>query len=135
MYPSNSPELGTKLEGLEPHRHWTRSISSFDICAYSDGSSEGIGRSSWGFFLQRGGKTFEHGNGTLHGAEVFDAEIMGATYALLATLRTRQGTEKIYVLLDNQAAVGALQTGRTSSCLRLTRNFHEVAQKADIEVR
>lgn len=55
--------------------------------------------------------------------------------ALRAALSTRRSGEKIYVLLDNQAAVRALQTGRTSSCLKLTRIFHDVSQKANSEVR
>ncbi|KAI0995760.1 hypothetical protein K3495_g12420 [Podosphaera aphanis] len=55
--------------------------------------------------------------------------------ALRAALSIRRSGEKIYVLLDNQAAVRALQTGRTSSCLRLTRIFHDVSQKANSEVR
>lgn len=40
----------------------------------------------------------------------------------------------ISILLDNQAVVGALRTEKTSSCLLLTRNFHEVAWKTNVEV-
>lgn len=43
--------LGTKAEGVEAHNEWVRTISTSDICAYSDGSSEGHGRSSWGYVL------------------------------------------------------------------------------------
>lgn len=41
----------------------------------------------------------------LHGGEIFDAEIMGVTMVLLAATLARQGEERIFVLLDNQAAV------------------------------
>ena len=56
--PTYTFELGTKSEGLEAHKQWAQSTSSSDICAYSDGSSEGHGRSAWGYVLQRGGVTF-----------------------------------------------------------------------------
>ncbi|KAI0998194.1 hypothetical protein K3495_g9999 [Podosphaera aphanis] len=112
--------LGTKAEGLTQHRIRAASISSSDICAYSDGLSEGHGRSSSGFVLQRGSITFKTGQGTLNGGEVYVAELDGATAALEAAL---------------SAAVLALQTGRTSSSLRLARVFHEVAKKANTHVR
>ncbi|KAI1007857.1 hypothetical protein K3495_g373 [Podosphaera aphanis] len=113
----------TKAQGIINHEDWIRTIPSSVICAYSDGSSEGHGRFSWGFVLQRGDITFKKDQGILHGGEVYDAEIFGATMALRAALSIRRSGEKIYVLLDNQAAVRALQTGRTSSCLRPTRDF------------
>ncbi|KAI0995667.1 hypothetical protein K3495_g12514 [Podosphaera aphanis] len=134
-FPEYPSKLGTKVEGLAEHRIWAASISSSDICAYSDGLSEGHGRSSWGFVLQSGAITFKTGQGTLNGGEVYDAELYGATAALEAALSVRENNEKIYVLLDNQAVVLALKTGRTSSSLRLTRVFHEVAKKANARVR
>lgn len=79
---------------------------------------------SWGYVLQRGGITFERNKGTLHGGEVYDAEIYGATVAVHAALTARKGDERIFVLLDNQAVVRALKTGITSSSLRITRTFH-----------
>ncbi|KAI0993393.1 hypothetical protein K3495_g14791 [Podosphaera aphanis] len=54
--------------------------------------------------------------------------------ALRAALLARQEGQRIYVLLDNQAAVSALQTGRSSSCLRLVRIFQDVARKAKAEI-
>ncbi|KAI0996144.1 hypothetical protein K3495_g12038 [Podosphaera aphanis] len=117
------------------YRIWAGSLSSSDIYASSDGSSEGHGRSSWGFVLQRGGVTFKAGQGTLHGGEIYDAELYGATAALEAALSVRENNGKIYVLLDDQAVVLALETGKTSSNLCLTRVFHEVAKKAKAHVR
>lgn len=128
-------KFGSKPEGVKAHSQWLRSLSPIDICAYSDGSSEGHGRSSWGYVLQRGGTTFERGNGTLHGGEVYDAELNGAANALQAAISARRGEENIFVLLDNQAAVGALKTGRTSSSIKLTQSFYEVAQVSQAEVR
>ena len=39
------------------------------------------------------------------------------------------------MLLDNQAAVTALKTGKSSSCLKLTREFYYLTQKINAEVR
>lgn len=75
-------KLGTKSEEVDAHTQWVRSISPIDMCAYSDGSSESHDRSFWGFALQLGGTSFNRGNGTLHGGEVYDAEIQGAAAAL-----------------------------------------------------
>ncbi|KAI1000223.1 hypothetical protein K3495_g7975 [Podosphaera aphanis] len=135
LAPLYSHPQATNAQGNINHENWIRTIPSSVICAYSDGSSEGHGRSSWGFVLQSGGLTFEKDQGILYGGEVYDAEIFGATMALRAALSIRRSGQKIYVLLDNQAAVRAHQTGSTSSCLRLTRIFHDVSQKANSEVR
>ena len=105
LAPSYINKLGSKLEAVDAHSQWVSSISSTDICAYSDGSSVGHGRSSWGYVLQRGETTFERGNGIVHGGEVYDAELHGAAAALQAALTARRAGEKIFVLLDNQAAV------------------------------
>ncbi|KAI0996532.1 hypothetical protein K3495_g11646 [Podosphaera aphanis] len=128
-------KLGTKPEGVEAHSKWVCSVSPTDICAYSDGSSIGHGRSSWGFVLQRGGVTLENGRGALHGGEVYDAEIVGATAALKAAILARRIGEKIFVLLDNKAAVQALQTGKSTSCLQKIRIIHHVARKVNVVVR
>ncbi|POS83083.1 hypothetical protein EPUL_005064 [Erysiphe pulchra] len=58
-----------------------------------------------GFVLQRGGINFNRGRGILHGGEVFDAELYGATAALHAALSVRQTGVNIFILLDNQAAI------------------------------
>ena len=68
-------------------------------------------------------------------SEVYDAEIVGATAALKAAILARRFGEKIFVLLDNQAAVQALQTGKLTSCLQKTRIFHHVARKVNAVVR
>ncbi|KAI1005063.1 hypothetical protein K3495_g3155 [Podosphaera aphanis] len=133
--PVYTPMLGTKADIIQSHRRWICSISTADICAYSDGSSEGHGRSSWGYVLQRGGDTFKRGHGILHGGEVYDAEIFGATMALRAALSARQNNENIFILLDNQAAVMALQTGNSSSNIRLTYLFHNLAKTTNAEFR
>ncbi|KAI0991345.1 hypothetical protein K3495_g16842, partial [Podosphaera aphanis] len=54
--------------------------------------------------------------------------------ALRAALFARRVGQKIYVLLDNQAAVSALQTGRSCSCIRLVRILQDVARKAKAEI-
>lgn len=84
--PVYTDNLGIKSEGVEAHVQWVRKISAEDICAFSDGSWEGHGRSSWCFVLQRNGRNFHNDQGILHGGEVYDAELMGATMALLAAI-------------------------------------------------
>ncbi|POS85013.1 hypothetical protein EPUL_002447 [Erysiphe pulchra] len=54
--------LRIRTDSSQSHQCWICSISTADICAYSDGSSEGPGRSSWGYILQRGGNTFKRGH-------------------------------------------------------------------------
>lgn len=135
LAPKYDHATGSKLEGKKAHLEWIRSISTSDICAYSDGSSEGHGRSAWGYVLHRDGKTFEKDQGSLHGGEVYDAEIFGAFMALQAAICLRRTGEKIYVLLDNQAAVNALRTGKSSSSLCEARRFYVIADKAKAEVR
>ncbi|KAI1001434.1 hypothetical protein K3495_g6764 [Podosphaera aphanis] len=49
-------------------------------------------------------------------------------------LFARRERQKIYFLIDTQAAVSALKTGRSSSCLRLVRVFRDVAQKVKAEI-
>lgn len=67
--------------------------------------------------------------------EVYDAEIFGATMALRIALSERQNDEKIFVLLDDQAAVMALNTGRSVSNIRLKKLFYGLAKSANLEYR
>lgn len=122
-------------EGVESYYKLAESIFPIDVCAYSDASSEDHGLSPSGYALQRGGTTFEKNQEILPVSEVYDAELLGAVEALYASLSARRNNEKIYILLDNSVAVRALQTGMSSSSLRLTRVFHEVAQRLNVEVR
>lgn len=73
---------------------------------------------------------------TKHWAKtVTDAEMLSATVALYATLSARQDSENMIILLDNQVAVWALRIGKSSSLIRRTRVFHNVARKTKLEVR
>lgn len=111
------------------------SASTVDVCAYSDESSEGLGRSSWGYVLQVGGIVYKKGHGILHRGKVFDAEISSATIALGVALSMRQDGEKIFVLLENQVAVMALQTGKLSASIQLTNLFHNLVKAVEVEFR
>lgn len=57
----------------------------------------------------------------------YDAEIMGAFKALGSAITFVEG-QKIYAILDNQAAVLALQTGKSASSLGIVRRFQELAR-------
>ncbi|KAI0993628.1 hypothetical protein K3495_g14556, partial [Podosphaera aphanis] len=133
--PAYFKKLGTKTEGLEAHIEWSKTVSESDICAYSDGSSEGHGRSSWGFIIQKAGRIIKRGNGILHGGEVYDAEILGALSVLREAILVRQNDERIFVLLDSQAAVNALKTGSSQSSIRATREFYQIAREFNVDTR
>ena len=113
-----------------------------DICAYPDGSSEGNGRSAWGFVLKRDGNTLLKGYGIKHGGEVLDAEILGARKALEAALELserenggRDGRQQINVLTDSQSAVKALLTGIATTSLDDVRQFRALSKKALVSVK
>ena len=60
-----------------------------------------------------GGRLTGHGNGALSRAEVYDAELKGATEGL-RSVKDSPGfflAEKVEVLLDNEAAGGRLASG------------------------
>ena len=71
------PKAGSKEEQIEKCKQWINQVPKSEICAYSDGSSEGNGRSAWGFVLKRDGQTLLTGSGIRHGGEALDAEITG----------------------------------------------------------
>lgn len=101
--------------------------------SYSDGSSEGSGRSSWAHIFQREETTSQMGSGVLHVAKICDAEIFGATFAFRPALSLTQNSEKIFVLLGNQVAVIALQIRKSISYVQLTRIFHHLATSVSAE--
>ncbi|RKF62181.1 hypothetical protein OnM2_035100, partial [Erysiphe neolycopersici] len=41
--------LKQRADGVQSYQNWLSTIGIADTCAYSDGSSEGPGRSSWGY--------------------------------------------------------------------------------------
>ena len=113
---------------------WREGIHRGDLCAFSDGSSAGPGRSSWGFQITSGtGLALAEGCGPLLGTEVFDAELEGALRALTTALQIER-TGRIVVLLDNQAAASSLGTGQASSSQRRIDRFKAAVQQAPCEV-
>ena len=89
------PVVYTTKSGPKPMERedcirWISDVPGSDIRAYSDGSSEGHGRSAWGFVLRNDGKLIGKGSGIKHGGEVLDAEITGARKALEAALGLRR---------------------------------------------
>lgn len=85
--------------------------------------------------IERGNNLGENLWEIVQGGEVYDAEIIRATMALLAAITTKRGAERIFVLLDNQAAVSALKTRTSTSYLQITRKFNAIAQKVNAVVR
>ena len=79
VYPTKP---GPKPMEREDFTRWIDKVSGTEICAYSDGSSEGYGRSAWGHVLKKDGQLIGKGSGIKHGGEMLDAEIMGARKAL-----------------------------------------------------
>ncbi|KAI1005893.1 hypothetical protein K3495_g2324 [Podosphaera aphanis] len=132
--------LGTKESDIEAITRWANHVPGKDIYAYSDGSSEGHGRSAWGFVLKREDSNFLRGSGILHGGEVIDAEIIGARYALEVALRVveeeqrRFGGKKprIHILLDSQQALKIITTGSSSTRLEDVRIFYTLSKTAEV---
>lgn len=140
VYPIKSV---TKQVEREASARWIDNMPRSEICAYSDGSSEGHGRSAWGFVLKRDGRLIGKGSGIKHGGEVLDAEIIGARKALKAALefmeeeqrRKGGGLQRVHVLLDSQQAVSALLTGFSSTSLEDVRSFRALSEKAQVLVK
>ena len=110
-------------------------MSKSEICAYSDGSSEGNGRSAWGFVLKRNGQTLLTGSGIRHGGEALDAEITGARKALEAALGLQSATQRVYLLMDSQQAINALETGNSTTSLEEVRKFRELSKSARVIIK
>ncbi|KAI1005862.1 hypothetical protein K3495_g2359 [Podosphaera aphanis] len=140
--PAYVPELGTRKTETEACTQWVNNVPGRDICTYADGSSEGHGRSAWGFILKREGTTFLRGFGIVHGGEVLDAEIIGARNALESALsfvrdeqRLGEKKQNIHVLLDSQQAVKILTTGTSPFSLKDVRSFHALSKTAEVMVK
>lgn len=85
--------------------------------------------------MQRSGTTFFRNQGTLYRGKFYHAEIYGTVTALRDAICLRQPDDIIFVLLDIQEAVRALQTGNLSSCLQIKRVLHEVAGRNNVKVK
>ena len=92
-----SQEKGARSRSIQ---RWLASLLAETICAFSDGSSSDSGKSAWGYVLYQGGKLVGSGSGPLPGAEVFDAEVVGAVKALKAAIVVGEDLP-ICILLDN----------------------------------
>jgi ribonuclease HI len=101
-----------------------------DFCIYTDGSGMDNRIGAAAFSLGRDGapRARQHLLGTDHEHTVFEGELVGVILALdiiLAERRLRSAT----ILLDNQAAIRALQTNRPQPGQQLTRLFHKQLTK------
>ena len=83
-----------------------------DCMRLSDGSSSGPVRSGWGYALHRASRLIGSGAGMILGAEVYDAELLGAYKALGETVILTVNFP-VKVPLDNSEAVHSLRTGRS----------------------
>lgn len=77
-------ESGSKTLEVNRFKFWLRQISSFEICTFSDGSTEEHGRSAWGFSMLKDDTTFYTDYTPLQGCEVIDTENSGANKALIS---------------------------------------------------
>ena len=85
----------TKLKGIEVNKNWIDKVPASEICAFSDGSSEGNGLSASGFVLKRYGKTLLKESGIRHGGEVLNVEITRALKALEAAPRMKEAQQQL----------------------------------------
>ena len=115
--------------GLEEFNRWKASQAPLNLFVFSDGALID-GRAGSGYVIYRG-LTHRVGQGTLplgESAEVYDAEIAGATEGLDAALHNpmAQLATNITVCLDNQEAALRLliDTPTQSSSSRIARFRH-----------
>lgn len=109
----------------------TLTYPTTDTWIYSDGSQTAKG-TGWGYVIIQDGRTIASQAGALPGAEVFDAEIEGASAALQAAL-THTATQ-YHVCIDNQAVLhGIIGHGADSSADAFQR-FGEMTQIAPVSV-
>ena len=124
-----------KKEKAKKIKVWLRNLPAGTLCIYSDGSSSGPAVSAYGYAVYKDGVLLASGGKLLPGAEVYDAEITRAVRGLEVALEVRESTG-IKVLLDNQEAAEALESGRTTSSLQAVRKFKEMRNThPTIEVR
>lgn len=102
--------------GLRHFEAWlSREVSATDILVFSDGSRDDQGRAgaSYCVYANRGEEMLQHATIPLGDtAEVFDAEVIGATTGLEAaqSLQWADMARNIYVILDNEEAAMRLQS-------------------------
>lgn len=126
FFPRGEPKIksvgGDRQDEKALVKQWMTCLPSNTVFAYSDGSSCGPAGSAWGFLLYREGQMIGQGAGAMPGAEVYDAEILGAQKALEAAI-SKAGKSPIKVLLDNSTVVRALQRGRSKSSQAIVDKF------------
>ena len=115
-------------------KRWLASLTAETICAFSDGSSSGPEQSAWGYLVHQRGKLVGSGSGPLPGAEIFDAEILGATRALEAALTVGEDLT-IRIILVNQAAARALERGKSISSHAVVDKLSLLRQNKRVEIR
>ncbi|KAI0994182.1 hypothetical protein K3495_g14000 [Podosphaera aphanis] len=136
--PIHYQRLDSREIGQDIIKRWINRLPNSEVCAYSDESSEGYGRSSWGFALKRGGRILSKDSGIVSRGELLDAEIIGAREAPEAALRflrveqglTGGGRQRVFVIMDSRQAINALETGVSLSSLEEVRKFRILAQQA-----
>ena len=131
--PASTPGSREKEARSGSIKRWLTSLPANAVCAFSDGSSSGPGQSAWGYVVYQGGKLAGSGSGPLPGAEVFDAEVVGAMKALEAALAVGEGFP-VSILLDNQAAVRALEQGRSNSSQTVVDKFSSLRHNRRVEI-
>lgn len=114
-----------KKEKAKQIQIWLGNLPAGTICVYTDGSSTGPAVSAYGYAVYKDTVLIASGGKFLPGAEIYDAEITGAVRGLEAALEFGDSAG-IKVLLDNQEAVEALESGRTNSSIEKVRIFKDL---------
>ncbi|KAL5593953.1 uncharacterized protein BROUX77_007300 [Berkeleyomyces rouxiae] len=102
-----------KEKEAEAHRAEVEMATPGTIIAYSDGSKHENGNAGAGWAITEDGATLEEGHVALgKWMEVADAEAIGALKAARRAT-ARDGTEEIWLCLDNQGIVNRLRNPST----------------------
>lgn len=133
LKPEVQPTATPKAQSSEDFHSWLDSLPPHSMIVYTDGSKEredtAAGAGWVGYWGTNRTKIFS-GHRKLPNQEVFDAEARAALIGLQAALADpkAQHSSKMYICLDNLAAVQQLQGQPTGSSQSVFMSFQRTAQ-------
>lgn len=118
-------------------RSWLRCLPREDVVVYTD-SSQDRPLVGYGYAIYRGDEIPATGRGKLHPTSiVFDAEVTGAWKGLchVITQMPELTGNRIWVCLDNTAAIWGLRSNAAPSSQWAYLKFHEAVERYDVRVK
>jgi len=122
---ATSPNPDKTTQPLWLHEKWLQTLPDHTIVIYTDGSKRSNGAVGCGWAIYHCGDQQLHrltsgGCHLGHRAEVYDAELHAVQEAITTLLTTTMPRRKIFICIDNKAAIDTLQ---------LNKSNHEYARR------